>query len=253
MKLLKKVLLALVFIFVISTLGASFLIPHIASAAVVQFSDFEKIAPEVYVSPGTPQIQKDSLLHLLSVSKERNTAFWGKTFPVRVIFCHDPEVAKSYGYRGNIASFAMTPFFSFVLFTPDALSPDVVSHEMCHPELFNRLGWFRHEMLIPVWFYEGIGMQLDDREHYSETTWKEITGEGKTAPSLIRLKTREGFYTDAYQVNYSTAKHEVARWLAIVGQEGLYQLIDNLSLNSDFDRLYADLEKVASERKKTGH
>ncbi|WP_279230665.1 hypothetical protein [Clostridium autoethanogenum] len=43
------------------------------------------------------------------------------------------------------------------------------------------------------------------------------------------------------------AKHEVHRWLSIVGQKGLSQLIDDVNNGNDFYKSYNTIEKENSK------
>ncbi|WP_332368176.1 hypothetical protein [Spirosoma telluris] len=45
---------------------------------------------------------------------------------------------------------------SYLILGPDGNNTDVIAHELCHDELFARLGWWRVKRQIPQWFNEGL-------------------------------------------------------------------------------------------------
>ena len=94
----------------------------------------------------------------------------------------------------------------------------MLSHELAHVELSARIGyWNRDE--IPNWFDEGLAVQFDDR--YSDAEWRTRTDNGRTAPDLGQM----AIITYDDRLGYLTAKHEVQRWLDVVGQEGFFVLL----------------------------
>ena len=243
MKHSRKLIISLLSLLIVSTVIYSIVFPHILRGMMVRQSDFVEIADHVFVSPQTSEGQRDSLLTYLDTAHSRNEKFWDQriAFP-DVVFCHDIETAKEYGYGGSPASFFMTPFYSFVMIAPTGLHPDIISHEMCHPELFQRAGWLKHTLVFPVWFFEGIAMQVDHRAFYSDSAWQVITNQGETAPPLESMDDLAGFFDGNFQLNYSTSKHEVNRWLNIVGNEGIKSLIEESGLTTDFYELYRKTE-----------
>jgi len=79
-----------------------------------------------------------------------------------------PEQHAQYGIPSTPATVFYTPFRAIMVIGPDGINLDVLSHEMCHTELYHRLGWWRKEMRIPTWFDEGLAMQLDYRNTVSQ-------------------------------------------------------------------------------------
>jgi hypothetical protein len=244
MKRIGKSIILLIIVAIICVLAYSAIFPHIARGVLVEYSDFEEISDRVFVSPETSPGQRDSLLAYLDTAHARNVRFWGErvAYP-KVVFCHSLELAEKYGYAGSPASFFMTPLFSFVMIVPEGLHPDIISHEMCHPELYQRAGWAKHTLAFPVWFFEGVAMQVDHRLFYSETAWQNMARNGRQAPLLTDIHKPEGFFSGDFQMNYATAKREVTRWLEVVGPEGLKRLIEETTVTGDFYQVYQAIEQ----------
>ena len=225
--------------------------PGLIRAYFVDWSDFEEVGPNIYVSPGTPDSKIDSLLLLVSQARHRNALFWGETLGKQaILYCHTSKAIREYSAIPNqkevTAAFYFTPAFSYVQVGPSGLNSEVLAHELCHPELFERTGWYHHEFNLPVWFFEGLAMQLDHRESYGDKRYERILTSGEHVPELREIGDWPGFFGGDAFVNYTVARKEVQRWLKIVGKEGLFELIDGLDDMEDFDSWYHQIEAEKS-------
>ncbi|MEL6593398.1 MAG: hypothetical protein AAFQ68_25085 [Bacteroidota bacterium] len=231
--------------------------PGLIRAYAIGWSDFEEVSPGIYVSPHTPDAKIDSLLLLVSQARQRNALFWGenKAHPP-IIYCHTAQEVKNYAavptQRGVTAAFFFTPIFSYVQVGPPGLHSEVLAHELCHPELFVRTGWYHHEFNLPVWFFEGLAMQLDHREGYSERRFQKLVQSEEGLPELSEIGDWPGFFGGEAFVNYTVARHEVGRWLDVVGKDGLFRLIDGLDDMEDFESLYRAIEEEAEAALEAG-
>ena len=94
---------------------------------------------------------------------------------------------------------------------------------------------------MPAWFDEGLALQNDYREIYSEEQWISQTDNGKNVVALEDMDTPAEFYAGEVKdrrFRYLNAKHELNAWLAVHGQQGLLELIDKLNGGEDFDVAY---------------
>jgi hypothetical protein len=225
-------------------LGALFLTlaPRaIVRCYLVRWSSLDRLAPKLYVDPHMPQSQRQNLLSSLSGARERIATLYGEHTANPVIIAgHTMEVMSAYG--GNAYNRAgrayLTPVATFIILGPDGLrSGDVLAHELGHAELVARIG-HGHLAGVPNWFDEGLAMQFDDR--YSEAAWRTRTDNGRTAPDLNQMGTIE--HDD--WLGYATAKHEVERWLEVVGREGLEALLQSIQNGAGFQETYQAIERA---------
>jgi hypothetical protein len=183
----------------------------------VRFSGLDKIAPGIYVDAEMPESQRRILLSSSADAKERVATLYGE-------------------YRAGMAYLTLAA--SFVVLGPDGISSvDVLSHELAHVEFSARIG-HRNRARIPNWFDEGLATQFDDR--YSEAEWQIRTDSGKTAPSLDQI----GIIKHDDRPGYATAKHEVQRWLAVVGPEGFRALLQSIRSGAEFQETYHSIERA---------
>jgi hypothetical protein len=152
------------------------------------------------------------------------------------------DVMKAYG--GNTYNQAgrtyLTLVKAFIIFGPDGTSSiDIQSHELSHVELATRIG-YRQRKMIPNWFDKGLALQFDNR--YTEIEWQRRTENGRIAPELDEIGTIR--HND--WLAYATAKHEVKRFLDIVGQEGLHELLLAIRKGDAFQEAYHSMEQARS-------
>ena len=113
---------------------------------------------------------------------------------------------------------------------PKGRSLDVVGHELVHAEVFDRVGpWFRMTQ-VPVWFDEGLAMQVDYREKY-------VLPKGVDTRYIRNASTPASFFVADDQEltrNYGAAKSEVARWVAEVGSTFVYAQLARIRSGEKF-------------------
>lgn len=235
-----------------------FAYPQVVRCATVRFAGFSEIRPGMYCSKGTAAAEQQKLQSLIQTSRQRLSSFWGSTqsTPV-IIFCHTSQVYEQYGSGyGNPANYFGSPLGSYVVISPDGLEADVISHELCHAELTERLGWYTMNTRIPQWFNEGLALMADYRfpnengqisyQKYRQK-WKELTYGHTSMLPLSALETVESFSgKDAYsqQLAYMRSGMEVARWLQQVQRKGLLSFISNIQEGQDFNKAYLNAEQV---------
>ena len=116
----------------------------------------------------------------------------------------------------------------------------ILAHEITHAELRARLK-SEAQAKIPTWFDEGLALQNDYREKYSEEQWISQTDNGKNTVAPENMDTPAEFYAGEAEdrhFRYLNAKHELNEWLATHGQQGLLELIDQLNKGEDFYTAY---------------
>ena len=80
-----------------------------------------------------------------------------------------------------------------------------------HAELRSRLS-AKAQKAIPTWFDEGLALQNDYRERYSEAQWIAQTDNGKNTVALEDMDTPAEFYAgeaEDRRFRYLNAKHEL--------------------------------------------
>jgi hypothetical protein len=93
---------------------------------------------------------------------------------------------------------------------------------------------------VPVWFNEGVAMQLDFRPRYSLA---EKPGHAPDTSAVRELKLAHQFnHGNGEQVaqHYAFAKAEIARWLSHVGHDGLYRSLERIRAGERFDDVVAN-------------
>jgi hypothetical protein len=241
--------------------------PQIFRCQLIEYSsDFQQIAYSVWVDAGTPERQRVYLLFEINEAKKRLTSLWNLPTlgHATVVFCQTPEQYERYCHDGEGAGCSLgTPWGdSWIIINPYGRNPDVLAHEMCHDEIFTRLGWLKTQRQIPQWFNEGLALMIDQRfskapdslrrfEEFQDH-WQQQSHGQQIVLELSELASLQGFFsgnTDRVMLAYMTAGREVSRWLSVVGRSGLTKLVDAVKAGEDFEDVYQKLEREARRKK----
>lgn len=237
---------------------------HIFYCQTIGFSSFEKTNGKLYVSAGIDAPQRAHMYASIKKARSRVGAFWGKSVSeATLILCSNPDEYQKYCHSSEGAGCSLgTPWGdSYIVLNPYGLNEDVISHEMCHDELFTRLGWWKTTTQIPQWFNEGLALMLD-RRFVSETEplprylsykdeWLYLTHGAQEVLELDELKSMKGFFGGNQRrvmLSYMTAGMEVSYWLMLTGPKSVGVLLDAVAKGSDFTGTYARMKKAGETR-----
>ncbi len=267
--LLSRLTKVLKFLFIgIFVAGVSyfFLYTHIFYCQTIAFSNFEKVHSRLYVSAGIDAAQRQRMEEAVGQARRRIEKFWGESVgQATLILCSNPEEYQKYCHSSEGAGCSLgTPWGdSYLVLNPYGLNVDVVSHEMCHDELFTRLGWWKTTTEVPQWFNEGLALMLD-RRFVPETEpmkrylsykdeWLYLTHGAQEVLELEDLKSMRGFFGGNQRrvmLAYMTAGMEVSYWLLLTGPKSVHALLDNLGRGGSFSRTYANLRKAGESQRR---
>ncbi len=218
----------------------------------------------VYVNRSATARQQDRFRGQLRTARDRIRHFWGDQRGRAVlIYCPQQADYEQYCVGGEGAGCSIgTPWgASYLILGPDGNDADVIAHELCHDELFVRLGWWRVKRQIPQWFNEGLALMVDYR-FSSPAVWEQPdTAQDKTSDieddmmpfarhpmiKLADLETTREFFGGDYghvMLAYQTAADEVSRWLTAVGRAGVPALTNAVADGSEFGDAYRRLERT---------
>lgn len=195
---------------------------------------------------------------------DRIRRFWGdQRGQAILIYCPEQSDYERYCAGGEGAGCSVgTPWgTSYLILGPEGNNTNVIAHELCHDELFTRIGWWRVKRQIPQWFNEGLALMVDYR-FSNPAVWEQpdrseqtssFPEENTTLPfpqrpllTLTELETTRDFFGGDYvhtMLAYQTAADEVARWLAVVGRAGVPALTDAIHAGQEFGETYRQLER----------
>ena len=205
-------------------------------------SAFTEIASQVYINREYAGDQQE-LLEMIEQAKDRVRTFFGDVrFQDKTIFiiCDDEKLTRKLGEDHGTVIFYFPSETHYICISDEYLELDILAHEITHAELHTRLS-AEAQKAIPTWFDEGIALQNDYREKYSEAQWTQQTDNGKNAVALEDMDTPAEFYAgeaEDRRFRYLNAKHELDVWMTSHGQQGLLELLDRLNGGADFNTAY---------------
>ena len=205
-------------------------------------SAFTEIASHVYINRDYAGDQQE-LLEMIEQAKDRVRTFFGDVrFQDETIFiiCDDEKLTRKLGEDHGTVIYYFPSETHYICISDEYLELDILAHEITHAELHTRLS-AEAQKAIPTWFDEGIALQNDYREKYSEAQWTQQTDNGKNAVALEDMDTPAEFYAgeaEDRRFRYLNAKHELEVWMISHGQQGLLELLDRLNGGADFNTAY---------------
>jgi len=233
---MKKIVIFILLFLIVSSVAVSSYNHKVIALKTIQYSTFKQIRKNVFVSPETTEKQKADLLNLLKKAEERIKNTFGSYTASPIIIASHNEVSRQKFSRKSYASAILLPFSqseAYVTIGENGHNLDIISHELLHAEVFHRLGYFNQIFKVPVWFNEGVAMQVDFREKYKSLSannsdikklwygWQFFKGDGETLT-----------------YNYSSAKKEVELWLKNSKKEKLYSFLNKIKNGESFETLY---------------
>jgi hypothetical protein len=219
----------------------------------------------IYVEERVTARQQTRFRDQVLTARDRIQRFWGNRRGRAVlIYCPQQADYEQYCVGGEGVGCSIgTPWgASYLILGPEGNNADVIAHELCHDELFARLGWWRVKRQIPQWFNEGLALMVDYR-FSSPAVWEKpdstqsstsAFGDDDMMPfarrpmiKLADLETTRDFFGGDYgdvMLAYQTAADEVSRWLAVVGRAGVPALTNAVANGGDFGDAYRQLERA---------
>ena len=205
-------------------------------------ASFEAAADNVYMNRDFAGNRKEAI-QLIDRAKARVEAFFGDLRGLEdtiIILCDDDRLPAKLGGDHDTINVVFPARKHYISVSDEYLNVDVLAHELTHAELYTRLSASAMRG-IPTWFDEGIALQNDCREQYSEEQWAAQTDSGKNIVALEDMDTPSEFYAGEAadrRFRYLNAKHELAVWMTVHGQHGLLALLEQLNEGADFHTAY---------------
>jgi hypothetical protein len=221
-----------------SAVVAAVAMPGPTSCAVIDTLKFETLPSGARVEPGASEAERQRLADIERAARLRIADTFGaaRANPI-IAFLRSPRALYPFVYN----AFGSTQFVGgriCVLIGPEGTNTDVVAHELMHAELADQVGAWQRWRSIPVWFDEGVAMQLDHRPAYDLGT-----DAAAVAPQMVRdLKSPSQFFVSdskTLTLHYALAKAEVSLWLAKLGRGELYDRLQRLRAGAAFDEVVA--------------
>jgi hypothetical protein len=187
----------------------------------------------------TPQNKIDSLKLLINQASIRIGNFWGqKTCNPKFIYCDKQDDYEKYCYNPYVPAVTYSKLGAVIVLGADAIDLDIIAHEFSHAEFYKRIGFYNRTFKIPTWFDEGLAMQNDYRDYYSDDTLKVKSNNFKNLPVIKNFKAGAQFLAGSHEqimLNYMTAKHEVKNWYT---KEKLDRFIKDINSGKTFEEAY---------------
>jgi hypothetical protein len=241
-----------------------FLYPQLFYCEMIRVSDFVQMENRIFVSPDIRSSQLKKIKKVISASEMRVDSFYsGKISSPIIIICSSAQEYRKYCSSTEGAGCSLgTPWgSSFIVLNTEGINVDVISHEMSHIELLNRLGWWKTTTQVPQWFNEGVALMLDKRFVSNEDPigrylqymdeWLYYTRGGQEILELEQIVSAKGFFNGNQHyvmLAYMTSGMEISYWLSQTKGTGVQNLIRFMKQGSSFSDSYLKAEAVKKSK-----
>jgi hypothetical protein len=240
---LKKVIgwtvLILLIVIPISAFAHFIFFPEQTRSILIDYSDFRKKG-RLYFNSSTSQNTVDTVKSIIRFASNRVATFWGqKTSNPKYIYCGNDEDFKKLGSPYPVPALTHIELGSYIVISKQGVDLDIIAHEISHAEFYKRIGFYNWSFKIPRWFDEGLAMQNDYRNYYSEDTLMFKSNNYKNLPDVKKLKSGKQFNEEGTQeqimLNFMSAKHEVKKWYT---REKLDKFIKDINSGKTFEEAF---------------
>lgn len=240
----KKIFLRFLLVFLITIPIAAFahfiIFTQESRCILIDYTDFKKDG-SLYFNPNIQQNKIDTLKSLINIASSRMEEFWGqKKCNPKFIYCDNLKDFKKYGSPYLVPAVTHLKLGSYIVISNEGIDLDIIAHEMTHAEFYERIGFYNWSFKIPKWFDEGLAMQNDYRDYYSEDTLKARSGNYNNLPDIKNFKKDNQFNDGSREqimLNYMTAKHLLRNWYS---KKKLEKLIKDLNSGKSFEQAFGE-------------
>jgi len=142
----------------------------------------------------------------------------------------------------TLNEYGSTSFLGYktcIMIGPKGQNIDVTAHELMHVEIEYRVGYWRRWLELPIWFDEGLAMQVDRRERYN-------LPKGTETSYVKQFNTVSDFLASDDKLltnHYASAKSEVALWVSKVGTSLVYDHLNSIKEGRSFEYIWLSSKK----------
>jgi hypothetical protein len=238
-KILTRTVLILVVVIPISSFAHFIFFPERTRSILVDYSDFKKDG-RLYFSTNTSPTKIETVKSVIELASKRVASFWGqKTCNPKYVYCDSEEDFKKFGSPYPVPALTHITLGSYIVLSNQGVDLDIIAHEISHAEFYNRIGFYNWSFKIPRWFDEGLAMQNDHRDYYSEDTLKVRSHNYKNMPDVKKLKSGKQFNEEGspeqIMLNFMAAKHEVRNWYT---KQKLDKFVKDINSGKTFEEAF---------------
>lgn len=246
MRKVKKIVICVSIILLLVLLLAAvvhyILFPQQTTCMLIPFSDLKK-DDRIYYNKHISQGKTDTLKWIIQQACIRSDSFWqNKTCEPVFIYCDTEAEFKKFGSPYKVPAVTHLKLGAYIVISNTGLNVDILSHEIAHAELYQRIGFYRHQFKLPIWFDEGLAMQVDHRNYYSEDTLSAKTKHFQNLPDVTIMYSGKQFQSGTIEevmLHYMAAKHIIKQWYT---HDRLMAIIHEINTGKSFADAYQNVK-----------
>jgi hypothetical protein len=208
--------------------------------AFVGAQGYVQIDDGVYAARDLPLGERQRAVSVVRAARGRIARAFGAPVarPTTIVAANGREAARLGLADGVPGTAFISPLRTEVVLNLAHFSVDVTAHELVHAEVAQRLGFRTRTVELPVWFDEGVAVQVDRREQYLIDCG--AVGEQRIRQVRQLTTVRRFRHGDTEQIvrNYQAAKCAAAEVLERHPPRTLYASLARLTDGARFDDVF---------------
>lgn len=205
--------------------------------ATIKHSQFKQLSQDIYISPDMNDQEAQQIQQLIAQAKAKVIAKYGDYQATPHFIVTSNKAESDQFHLGDVPA---TAYFlpwdanGYIVLGATTRDVNVIAHEMVHAEVADRLGGYSKRSLIPVWFDEGVALQVDEREQYMNLS---SVVSAQDMQEVQKLHTPKQFWTQdkAQNIkNYQAAKQITTQLLDKMDMP-LFEMLEKIKQGEDFE------------------
>ena len=199
---------------------------HALACELIEYSNYSKVAPNIFVSSSFNFSKTEELLSIIKSGKSRvNDTFGNMISNPKVVIVTNDNEAADFG-SNEYGKALLTPLGQCIIFGPKGQNIDVIAHEYTHAEVHFRVGWLNHLLNVPIWFNEGVALLVDFRKPY-------LLENISLSQEQVNSVKSNGF-------DFSISSYKASRVLVdSIDKSKLYKNLDKIKQGQDINSAFA--------------
>jgi len=207
--------------------------------ATVKQSQFKQLTQHIYISPDMNDQETQQIQKLIEQSKAKVIAKYGDYQATPHFIVTSNKIQSDQFQLGDVPA---TTYFlpweadGYIVLGVTTRDVNIIAHEMVHAEVADRLGGYSKRSLIPVWFDEGVALQVDEREQYMNLAGVIST---QAMQDVQMLHTPKQFWTQnkAQNIKHYQAAKQITMQILDKIDMPLFELLEKIKQGESFETL----------------
>jgi hypothetical protein len=168
----------------------------------VSYLGYDEFELNLFIDNDLSDQERNETVAIVNKARDRVVSIYEDmaSTPIIIVSSSGEKLAK-FGVKLPVpGAVHALPWGQYVVINDVGNNIDVLAPEFTHAETAHSVGYIKWQLSLPIWFKEGVTMQVDHRERYRY--------KGNSLPEMFELDSLQKFNSANITNNYIAAKVE---------------------------------------------